>query len=104
MESFPLIVGYLPTIVSQICRYCEFYYVDALSILSPLAAALHVVDCILNFLFLHCRCLAALVYYFISSKLWYLEDLSYIRKQQQQAEREAQNKQYHESSNSGSLF
>ena len=99
---FSLIVGYLLTIVSQICRYCEFHYVDALSILSPLAAALHVVDWILNFLFLHCRYLGALVYSFISSRHWYLEDLSYIKKQQQQAE--AQNKQYHQSSNSGRLF
>ena len=55
----------------------------------------------MNFLFLHCGYLGALVYYFISSKHWDVENLSYIKKQQEQAE--AQNKQYHQSINSGSL-
>ena len=86
MGSFLLIVGYFQTIVSAIGSYCEFCYVHRLSILFPLAAALNVVDLILNYLFLHCEYLGALVYYFISSKHWYLENLSYIRKQQEQAE------------------
>ena len=59
-------------------------------------------DLMLNFLFSHCRYLGALVYLFISSKHWHLENLTYIKKQQKQAEE--QNKQHHQSINSGSLF
>ena len=55
-----------------------------------MTAALHVVDLILNFLFLHCGYLGAFVYLFILPKHWHLENLSYIKKQQEQAE--AQNK------------
>ena len=77
-------------------------FVDTLSIFTPLTAALHVVDLIVNYLFLHCGYLGGLVYYFNSSKFWHLETLSYLKKQQEQAE--AQNKQYHQSINSGSLF
>ena len=90
MGSFPLIVGYFLTIVSQICCYSDFYCVDTLSIFSPLTAALHVVDLILNFLLLHCGYFGALVYLSISPKHWHFESLSYIKKQQEQAE--AQNK------------
>ena len=68
---------------------------------SPMTSALHVVDGILDFLFLHCGYLGALVYDFISSKTWYLQNLSYSKKQREQAE--AQTKQYHQSNNSGSL-
>ena len=70
--------------------------------LSPLTAALHVVDLILKLLFLHCGYLGALICYFISSKHWYLENLSYSKKQQEQVQ--AQTKEYHQSINSGSLF
>ena len=49
------------TVHSQICSYCDFLYVDTLSFFSPWTAALHVVDGILNFLFLHCGYLEALV-------------------------------------------
>ena len=68
-----------------------------MSILSPLTAALHVVDLILNISFLHCGYFRAFVYYFISSQHCYLEDLKYNMKQQEQAE--AQTKQYHQSIN-----
>ena len=102
MGSFPMIVGYFLTIFSEICSYCEFLNVDTLSIFSPLTATLHVVDLILNFLFLHCGYLRALFHYFASSKHWYMENLSYNKKQQEQAE--AQTKQYHQSINSGSLL
>ena len=84
------------------CSCCEFLNVNTLSIFSPMSAALHGVDLILNFLFLHCGYLGALVYYFILSQHWYLENLSYRRKQKEQAE--APTKEYHQSINSGSLF
>ena len=61
-----MIVGCFLTIFSGICCECEFYCVDTLSILCPLTAAVPVADLILNFVFLHCGYLAALVYPFIS--------------------------------------
>ena len=73
-----------------------------LSIFSPMTAALHVVDLILNFLFLHCGYLGVLVYDFISSKRGYLENLVYSKEQQEQAE--AQTKQYPHSIHNGNLF
>ena len=79
MGGFPMIVGYFLTIVLSICSYCEFHRVDTLSISSPLTAVLHAVDLILNFLFLHCRYLGALVSHFISSKHCYSENLSYMK-------------------------
>ena len=100
--SFQMIVGYFLTLFSQICSYCELYCVDTLSIFSPFTAAHHVVDLILNFLFLHCGYLGALVYLFISPKDWHLENLSYIKEQQDQAE--AQTKNDIKIINSGSLF
>ena len=84
------------------CGYCDFLNLDTLSIFSPMTAALHVVDVILNFLFLHCGYFIVFVYYLISSKRWYLENLSYSKKQQEQGE--AEKKQHHQSINSGSLF
>ena len=51
--------------LSYICSCCEFLNVDTLSIFPSMTAALHAVDLILNFLFLHCGFLGALVYYFI---------------------------------------
>ena len=66
---------------------------DTLSTFSPLTEAPHVVGLILNFFFLHCGYLGALVYLFISPKHRHLENLSYSKKQQEQAE--AQRKQYH---------
>ena len=100
--SFPMIVRYLLTIFAYICSYCELLNVDTLSIVFPMTATLHVVDLILNFVFFHCRYLGVLVHYFLSSKHWYLENLSYSKKQQEQGE--AQTKQHHQSLNSGSLF
>ena len=47
---------------------------------SHLTTALRVLDLILNFLFLQCGYLGVLVYYFISSKYWYLKNLSYSKK------------------------
>ena len=70
-----------------------------MSILSALTAALHVVDLILYFLCLHCGYLGGLVFF---KEHLYLENLSYSKKQQEQAE--AQTKHYHQSINSGSLF
>ena len=66
------------------CSYFEFLYVDTLSIFSPLTAASHVVVSILNFLLLHCGYLGASVHHFIVPTHWHLENLSYIRKQQEQ--------------------
>ena len=77
-------------------------FVDTLSIYSPLTTALHVVDLILKFLFLHCGYFGVPVYYFIPSHSGYSENLSYSKKQQEQAE--AQTEQYHQSIISGSLF
>ena len=51
-----------------------------------MTAALHVVDLTLNFLLLHCGYLGALVCLFILQKHTHLEKLSYIKKQQEQAE------------------
>ena len=51
-----------------------------------MTASLHVVDFILNILFLHCGYSEVLVYYFISSKQWYSENLSYSKKQWEQGE------------------
>ena len=105
MGSFPMLVGYFldffPKSVVIVSCFMEIHSLT-LSIFSPLTAALHVVDFILNFFFLHCGYLGALVYYLISSKHWHLENLSYMKKQQEQAE--ARNKQYHQSINNGSLF
>ena len=84
--SFPMNVGYFLTIISLICSYSELPNVDTLSILSAMTAALHVVDLIRNFRFLHCGYLGASVYYLISSTHWYLENLSYSKKEQEQAE------------------
>ena len=59
--------------------------------LSPLTAALHVVDLILwSF-----ACTVGTYFWLISSKHIYLENLNYIKKQQERAE--AQTKQYHQS-------
>ena len=102
MGSFPMIVGYFLTIFSSICSFWEFLDLHTLSIFSPMTAALHVVDLILNVLFLHCGYLGGLAYYFISSEHWYLKPVSYNKKHQEQAE--ALTKQYHQSINSGSLF
>ena len=60
--------------------------------LSPLTVALHVVDLILCFL--SCP-VGTWEVWFISTKHLYLENLSYIKKQQEQAE--AQTKQYQQS-------
>ena len=84
------------------CNYCEFLNVDTMSIFSAMTAALHFATLILNFLFLHCGYFGVMVYYFISSKHWYLENLGYSKKRQKLAE--AQTKQYHQSINSESLF
>ena len=71
-------------------------FVDTLSIFSSLTAALHVVDLILYFLFLHCEYLGVLVYF---NKIFVFGNL-----QLQQEAAEAQTKEYHQSINSGSLF
>ena len=60
--------------------------------LSPLTAALHVVDWILCFL--SCT-VGTWSFWFISTERLYLESLTYIKKQQEYAE--AQTKQYHHS-------
>ena len=56
--------------------------------LSPLSAALHVVDLILCFL--SCT-LGTWEVWFFSTKNLYLENLSYIKKQQEQAEAQTKN-------------
>ena len=76
MGSFPMIVGCVQTIFSQMCSYCEVFCVDTLSIFSSLTAALHVADLILNFHLLHCGYFGASAYHFISPKHWHLENLS----------------------------
>ena len=80
-----MIVGYFVTIFSEDSYYCEFLCVDTLSLFSPLTAALHVVDLILNFLLLHCGYVGALVYHFLLPTHCNLANLSYIKKQQEQA-------------------
>ena len=85
MGSFLIIVGY--SFAKSVVMVRSF--VDKLS---PLTAALHVVDLILYFL----SCTAGTwEFRSISTKHLYLENLSYIKMQQEQAL--AQTKQYHQS-------
>ena len=83
--SFPMIVGY--SFLKSVINVSSF--VDTLS---PVTAAVHVVDLILNFL--SCT-VGTWEFRFISTKHLYLENLSYIKKQQEQTQ--AQTKQYHQS-------
>ena len=52
-------MGGYPIIVSKPVVFVKLLCVNTLSIFSPLTAALHVVDLILNFILLHCGTLGA---------------------------------------------
>ena len=88
MGSFHMIVGYFLTIFSKICSYCEFRFCYTISFdCSPSCCGFDpVAPC------LHC---GYLDFWLISSNQICLENLSYTRKQQEQAD--AQTKQYHQS-------
>ena len=86
--SFLMMVGYFLTIAFQICTYCAFLCEYTISFDgSPSCCESDPV-----FTLLHCGYLELL---FISTKHLYFENLSYIKKQQEQTE--AQTKQYHQS-------
>ena len=88
LGSFPMIVGYFLTTLPKSVVIVSIF----VDMLSPLSAALHVVDLILRFL--SCT-VGTWEIWFILTKHLYLEVLSYIKKQQEQTE--AQTKQYHQS-------
>ena len=100
MGSFPMIVGYFLTIFSEISSYSEFlcrYIVYPFSFdCSPSCCGFDP-----QFPFLALWVLGSFGLFFHFIKTLVFENLSYSKKQQEQAE--AQNKQYHQSINSERL-
>ena len=93
--SVHIILGYFLTIFSSICRYCDFLCSYTISFdCSPSCCGFDPV-----LLLLHCGYLEV---WFISTKHLYLENLSYMKKQQMQEE--AQQNSMIKTINSGSLF